>query len=129
VTSSVEQVGAPLVDVAQQPGSLAAAVAAGELWMEAGVAEKAAARCDKAVEDIDFLLMDARWLVWDRKFGDNQDGNRAAERFLQAARDYIDTMRKSQKVFANMAVTYRAAGRTVTEADEAGKQMFAGRSE
>jgi hypothetical protein len=50
--SSVEQAGAQLAGVAQQPASLAAAVAAGELWVEAGVAERAAQRCDQAVEDI-----------------------------------------------------------------------------
>jgi hypothetical protein len=59
MTSSFEQVGAPLAGAAQQPSSLAAAVTAGELWMEAGVAESAAARCDRAVEEIDDLLMRA----------------------------------------------------------------------
>jgi hypothetical protein len=38
-------------------------------------------------------------------------------------------MKNAQQVFANMAATYRAAGRTVTEADAAGRQMFQGRSQ
>jgi hypothetical protein len=124
MTSSFEQAGAPLVGVAQQPSSLAAAVTTGELWMEAGVAETAARRCDKAVEDIDSLLMDARLLARECKFGDNDDGNAAAVRFVQAVQDYIDTMLNAGQVFANMAATYRAAGRTVTEMDSVSEQVF-----
>lgn len=122
--SSVEQAGMPLAGVAQQQTSLVAAVAAGELWMEAGVAERAAARCDQAVDEIDVLLIHARQLLVKRKFGDNEDGNATAKRFVQAGHDYINTMRNAQQVFANMAVTYRAAGRTVTEADAANEQML-----
>jgi len=129
MTSSFEQIGAPLAGAAQPPSSLAAAVAAGELWMEAGVAESAAARCDRAVEEIDDLLMGARRLTQTWKFGDNGDGNAAAKRFVQVARDYIDMMRNAQRVFANMAETYRAAGRTITEDDAANEQMFRGWSE
>ncbi|MGB6164761.1 MAG: hypothetical protein WBF75_19760 [Pseudonocardiaceae bacterium] len=129
MTSSVEQVGAPLVDVAQQPGSLAAAVAAGELWMEAGVAERAAARCDQAVDEINDLLRRADVLAWERKFGANLDGGAAATRFAEAGRDFIDTITNARGVFENMAATYRAAGRTVTEADAASEQMFRRRSE
>jgi hypothetical protein len=127
--SSVEQAGMPLAGVAQQQTSLAAAVAAGELWMEAGVAERAAARCDQAVDEIDVLLIHARQLIVKRKFGDNEDGNAAVKRFVQAGHDYINTMRSAQQVFANMAATYRAAGRTVTEADAANEQMLRRRSE
>ncbi|MBV9731052.1 MAG: hypothetical protein JO309_16910 [Pseudonocardiales bacterium] len=128
MTSSVEQAGTPLAGVVQPQTSLAAAVAMGELWMEAGVAERAAARCDQAVREINDLLRDARQLTVKRKFGDNEDGQAAATRFSQAGHDYINTMRNAQRVFANMAATYRAAGRTVTEADAASEQMF-GRSE
>jgi hypothetical protein len=63
-----------------------------------------------------------------RKFGDNEDGVAAAERFVQAGQDYIDTMRNAQRVFATMAATYRAAGRTVAESDAANEQMFQGQS-
>lgn len=124
--SGVEQAGARLAGLAQQPGSLAAAVAGGELWMEAGVAERAAQRCDQAVEDIDFLLLGVQELLKDRAFGANDDGYGAAGRFVNAGQDYIDTMRHAQQVFANMAKTYRAAGRTITEADAVSKQMFQG---
>ncbi len=129
MTNSFEPAGVQLAGVVQQQNSLAAAVAAGELWMEVGVAERAAARCDQAVRDIDDLVYDARELTRLRKFGANEDGQAAAARFAQAGQDYIDTMRNAQKVFANMAATYRAAGRTVTEVDAANEQMFGSRSE
>ncbi|MGH3936888.1 MAG: hypothetical protein ACRDS1_18210 [Pseudonocardiaceae bacterium] len=104
------------------------AVAAGELWMEAGVAERAAARCDQAVEEIDQWLNSADRLSQKRKFGDNEDGEATAARFVQAGQDFIDTMKNAQRVFAKMAATYRAAGRTVTDADAAGQQLFQARS-
>jgi hypothetical protein len=59
----------------------------------------------------------------------HEDGNAAAERFVQAGHEYIATMANAQQVIANMAATFRAAGRTVTEADEAGRQMFRGKPE
>jgi hypothetical protein len=108
---------------------LAAAVAAGELWLESGVAERAGARCDRAVEEINDWLSDADRLIQVRKFGDNEDGYAAATRFAQAGQEYIDTMKNAQRVFANMAVTYRAAGRTVAEVDAANERMFGARSE
>jgi hypothetical protein len=129
MASSFEHAGGQLAAVAQQQNSLAAAVAAGEVWMEAGVAERAAARCEQAVREIDDLVYDARHLTRLRKFGANEDGQAAAERFAQAGQDYIDTMRNAQQVFANMAATYRAAGRTVTETDAANEQIFRSRSQ
>jgi hypothetical protein len=129
MASGVEQDGGSLAGVAQQQGSLATAVAAGELWLESGVAERAAARCEQTVREIDDLVTDAHQLTRKRKFGDNADGHAAAERFAQAGHDYINTMRNAQQVFTNMAATYRAAGRTVTEADAASEQMFRDRSE
>jgi hypothetical protein len=120
---------AQLAGVAAQQNSLAAAVAAGELWMEAGVAERAAARCEQVIREIDDLLTDAQQLTRRRKFGDNEDGNAAAARFAQAGQDYTDSMMNAQQVFRNMASTYRAAGRTVTAAESANEQMFRGRSE
>ncbi|MBV9162883.1 MAG: hypothetical protein JO281_15330 [Pseudonocardiales bacterium] len=122
--SSVEQAGAQLAGVVQQPASLAAAVAAGELWMEAGVAERAAQRCDQAVEDIDQWVSSVHRLTQSRKFGANEDGDEAADRFATAAQEYINTIRNAQRVFANMAATYRAAGRTINETDSASEQMF-----
>lgn len=121
---SSEQGGAQLAGIAAQQNSLAAAVAAGQLWMEAGIAERAAARCDQAVEDLDVSLASAVDLTRLRKFGDNQDGRAAAERFAQAGRDYIKTMQRVQQVFRNMAATYRAAGRTVAETEAANEQQF-----
>jgi succinate dehydrogenase/fumarate reductase flavoprotein subunit len=102
MASSFEHAGAQLADVAAQQNSLAAAVAAGQLWMDAGVAERAAARCDQAVEELDASLRRARELTRLRKFGDNEDGRAAGERFAQAGRDYIKTMQKVQEVFRNI---------------------------
>ncbi len=124
-----EQADAQLAGVAQQQFDLRAAVDAGELWMDADVAERAAARCDQAVRELDDWLIRARELTVRRKFGDNEDGNAAAERFVQAGHEFIATMTKAQQVFANMAATFRAAGRTVAEADEASQQMFRGKPE
>ena len=59
-----------------------------------------------------------------RKFGANEDGEAAAEAFAQAGREYLATIKNAQGVIANMAATFRAAGRTATEADDAGQQMF-----
>lgn len=129
MTSSFAQAGALLTGAAAQQTDLQRAVAAGELWMEAGVAERAAARCDQAVEEIDQWLNGADRLTQKRKFGANEDGEAAAARYVQAGQEFIDTMKNAQRVFASMAATYRAAGRTVAEADAAGHQMFWGRSE
>jgi hypothetical protein len=129
MASSFEHTSAQLADVAAQQNSLAAAVAAGELWMDAGVAERAAARCDQAVKELDDSLAAADKLTRRRKFGDNEDGNAAAERFTQAGREYIATMQKVQYVLQNMAATYRAAGRTAAETETANKQLFRGRSQ
>jgi len=129
MAGSVEQAGGQLAGVAQQQSSLAAAVAAGELWLESGVAERAAARCEQAVKDIDDLVLDAQDLTRKRKFGDNADGNVAAERFAQAGVDYIDSMRNAQQVFRNMAATFLAAERTTTETDAVNEQMLRSTSE
>jgi uncharacterized protein YukE len=126
--SSVEQAGAPLPEGVQQQFSLAGAVAAGELWMEAGVAESAAQRCGQAFDEIEELVIDAHELLRKCAFGDNGDGNTAADRFVDAGHDYIKTMRNAQHVFVNMAATYRAAGRMIDETDAASEQMFRGRS-
>src|SRR6478752_2382014 len=72
MAGSVEQAGGQLASVAEQQSSLAAAV-----------------RCEQAVREIDSLLKDARQLTVKRKFGDNEDGQAAAERFAQAGHNYI----------------------------------------
>ncbi|HEU0089370.1 MAG TPA: hypothetical protein VFQ77_17300 [Pseudonocardiaceae bacterium] len=97
--------------------------------MDADVVERAAARCDQAVRDLDKWLRDAQVLTRKRKFGANEDGEAAAEAFAQAGREYLATIKDAQRVIANMAETFRAAGRTVTEADEASQQRFRGVSE
>ncbi|MGH3930404.1 MAG: hypothetical protein ACRDTF_10560 [Pseudonocardiaceae bacterium] len=128
MASGFERASAQLVGIKGQQNDLQAAVAAGELWMEAGVAETAARRCEQAVTEIDEWLGRARQLIQTRKLGDNPDGNGAAARFSEAGWDFVDSMKGAQLVFTNMAATYRAAGRTVTQADEAGQETFRGRS-
>jgi hypothetical protein len=49
--------------------------------MEAGVAERAAARCDQAVGEINDCLAQAYMLTRTRKFGANEDGEAAAARY------------------------------------------------
>lgn len=129
MAGSVEQAGGQLASVAEQQSSLAAAVAAGELWLDSGVAERAAARCEQAVREIDQWLSGADRLTQRRKFGDNHDGQVAAARFVKAGQEFVDSMKGAQEVFKKMAATYRAAGRTVSETDAANEQMFRSRSE
>lgn len=123
-----EQVSGQLAGVERQQTDLRRAVDSGELWMEAGVAEAAALRCERAITDIDGWLSRSDRLTQRRKFGDNEDGSQAAERFGQAGDEIVVVMQNAQRVFASMADTYRAAGRTVAEADAAGQQSFGGRS-
>ncbi|MFN2494493.1 MAG: hypothetical protein ABR608_01085 [Pseudonocardiaceae bacterium] len=124
MTSSFALSQAELAGIAQQHASLRAAVDAGELWMDADVAERAAARCDQAVQELEKWLNNARVLTEKRKFGANEDGEAAAQAFAQAGREYLATIKDAQQVIKNMAVTFRAAGRTVTEADDASRQRF-----
>ncbi|MGH3795440.1 MAG: hypothetical protein ACRDSP_11165 [Pseudonocardiaceae bacterium] len=127
--SGFHQAVVQLDGVDQQQKGLRAAVDAGQLWMEAGVAEAAAKRCDQAIDEIDGWLQDARPLAQTCEFGDNKDGNAAAQRFFDAGREYVATVRQAQQVFRHMADTFRTAGRTAAEADSASEQQFKGRSE
>ncbi|MCA1672481.1 MAG: hypothetical protein LC799_09840 [Actinobacteria bacterium] len=122
-----EQAGAQMAGLRQQQTDLQRAVAAGELWMEAGVAEAAASRCQQAVEEIDRWFVGAGRLAQKLPFGDNQDGHRVAQRYAQAGEEFIAAMRGAQEVIKSMAITFQAAGRTVAEADAAGEQQFRGR--
>lgn len=124
-----EQAHAQLEGVERQQNDLRAAVDAGELWMDPDVAERAAKRCEQTITDIDDWLLRAQRLVQRRRFGDNHDGNKAADRFAEAGRDVINVMMGAQDVFRNMADTYRAAGRTVAEVDAAGAQALRSRAE
>ncbi|MGH3904568.1 MAG: hypothetical protein ACRDTE_10310 [Pseudonocardiaceae bacterium] len=124
-----EQVSGQLAGVERQQTDLQRAVAAGELWMEEGVAERAAGRCEQTITDIDQWLNSAERLTRRRRFGDNDDGNGAAKKYGLAGEEIIAVMQNAQMVFANMADTYRAAGRTAAEADAAGEQSLQGRAE
>ena len=124
-----EQVSGQLVDVGRQQSDLRRAVDSGELWMEADVAKTAANRCQQTVDEINQWLTSAERLTWQRKFGANEDGYRAADRFGRAGEEIFAVMENARTVFQNMKATYLAAGRTAAEADAAGEQSFRGRSE
>jgi hypothetical protein len=124
-----DQVSGQLADVGRQQSDLRRAVDSGELWMEAGVAEAAAARCQRTVDEINDWLNKADRLADRRKFGNNEDGNRAADRFGRAGEEIYVVMENARTVFQKMKATYLAAGRTAAEADAAGAQSFRSSSE
>jgi hypothetical protein len=129
MTSGFEQRAAQPAGVAQAQNSLEAQVAAGQLWMDAGVAEAAAARCDQAVSELNGWLSGALLLTEKLRFGANADGRAAAARFVHAGDEFLATMVNARAVIENMATMFRAAGRTVAQADAAAEQMFEGRPE
>ena len=118
------QAGQQLDGLRQQQSELAAAVESGQLWMEPDVAERAAARCEQAVDELHAWLDDTRALTERRKFGANEDGEAAASRFSQAGQEYVGVMTNARNVFQRMADTYRAAGRAAAQAEESNQQMF-----
>ena len=123
--SGFQQANAQLTGLTQQQG-LRVAVDSGQLWMEAGVAKAASDRCLQAVDEIDQWLQRARVLTDRMPFGKNEDGDRAADRFAHAGQDFMKAMADVQDVLRNMAATYRAAGRTVAEADVTSAEPFKG---
>ena len=70
--------------------------------------------------------MDTDALVRRRKFGANEDGEAAAARFAAAGQEYVQVIADARKVFQRMADTYRVAGRTTEQAEQAGQQTFQG---
>jgi hypothetical protein len=122
-----------LAAMQQQQHGLDAAVTAGELWMEPDVAERAAARCEQQIDEIESMIRDLEPLERQRKFGDNEDGLATAKAFKDAAVTGENSVRgvlvKSQDVLRNMAATYRAAGQAAARAEQANQQMFSGGAE
>ena len=122
-----------LAAMQQQQQGLNAAVTAGELWMEPDVAERAAARCEQQIDEVEFMIRDLEPLERQRKFGDNEDGLATAKAFKDAAvtgeNSVMGVLVKSQEVLRNMAATYRAAGRAAARAEQANQQMFSGGAE
>jgi hypothetical protein len=122
-----------LAAMQQQQHGLDAAVTAGELWMEPDVAERAAARCEQQIDEVELILDGLRDLDRERKFGDNADGLATAKAFKDAAVTGENSVRgvlvKSQDVLRNMAATYRAAGQAAAQAEQANQQMFRGGAE
>lgn len=88
-----DQVSGQLAGIEQQQTDLRRAVDAGELWMEAGVAETAAQRCLQTSDEINQWLSNAERLTWRRSFGDNEDGRKAAARYAQAGREVMAVMK------------------------------------
>ena len=75
--TSFGEFGSSLGALTEQQSDLEAAVESGQLWMEAGVAERAAARCEQAAGELDEWLVNTYELVQRRKFGANEDGEPA----------------------------------------------------
>lgn len=69
----------------RQQFHLQAAVDAGKLWIDTGAPPPAATK----QSGNSTTGWSARELTVRRKFGDNEDGNPAAERFVQAGHEYI----------------------------------------
>lgn len=119
-----------LASLQQRQQGLDAAIFGGELWMEPGVAERAAVRCEQQIDEVDQMIYDLRPLARERKFGDNADGRAVAAAFKDAAvtgeNSVEGVLRNSQDVLRNMAATYRAAGRAAAQAEQANQQMFQG---
>ena len=122
-----------LAAMQQQQHGLSTAVTAGELWMEPAVAERAATRCEQQIDEVDSILRDLRSLDRERKFGDNADGRAIAKAFKDAAvtgeNSVMGVLVESQDVLRSMAATYRAAGQTAVQAEQANEQMFSGGAE
>jgi hypothetical protein len=101
--------------------------------MEPDVAERAAARCEQQIDEVEFMIRDLEPLERQRKFGDNEDGLATAKAFKDAAvtgeNSVMGVLVKSQEVLRNMAATYRAAGRAAAQAEQANQQMFSGGAE
>ena len=111
-----------LMDAQQHQQRLAAAVESRKLWMEEGVADKAATCCDQAVADLNAWLRDADVLTRRLPFGDNHDGNATAERFGQAGERYLEVMQGARDLFTSMAATYRVAGGLMEQTDQDAEQ-------
>ena len=111
-----------LMDAQQHQRHLAAAVESRRLWMEAGVAEKAAQCCLQAAADLNAWLRRADVLTDRLPFGDNHDGNAVAERFGQAGGKYLEVMKGVGVLFLDMAATYQAAGGLMEQTDQHGAQ-------
>lgn len=125
-TPNFAAAGQNLAAIDQQQQGLQAAVAAGELWMEADVAERAAACCDRQVAEFTRILAGTYVLTTERKFGDNDVGNGTAARFARAGEEYVAVLQHARGVFIRMAATYRDAGRAAAGAEEANQQLFRG---
>ena len=124
--ASFGELGGQLGALAGQQSDLEAAVESGQLWMDADVAERAAARCEQAAGELDDWLADTDELTRRRTFGANEDGEAAAARFAAAGQEYVQVIADARNVFQRMADTYRAAGRTMAQAEETGQQTFRG---
>lgn len=114
----------------QEQRGLQAAVAAGELWMEPDVAERAAQRCEQQIIEVNEIIGDLRPLARERRFGDNDHGHQVARAFKDAAvtgeNSVAGVLRESKDVLRDMAQTFRDAGRAAAAAEQANQQLFGG---
>ncbi|MGH3979165.1 MAG: hypothetical protein ACRDRZ_09225 [Pseudonocardiaceae bacterium] len=114
----------------QEQRGLQAAVAAGELWMEAGVAERAAKRCERGFTEVEEIIDKLRPLGREFRFGENDHGRQVAKAFKNAAvgdhNSVTAVLRESQHVLRDMAQTFREAGRAVEHAERTNEQDLGG---
>lgn len=105
-----------------QQNTLAQAVGDGKLWMEAGVAERAAAECDELKLDLTDWLDGANVLLERPMYGDNEDGNAMAGAVVECAQALIRRMEGFRDVADRMALTYRKAGGLVEQTEQTNTQ-------
>ena len=118
------QAGQQLAGLAQRQSGLQAEIAAGQLWMEPDVAERAAVLCEQQVDKVNRILLKKEVISTWGKFGDNEDGTTAARCYVQSGDAFVTVMMEARGVFERMAETYRAAGHAAAQAEEANQQMF-----
>ncbi|MGH3977511.1 MAG: hypothetical protein ACRDRZ_00670 [Pseudonocardiaceae bacterium] len=120
------QAGQDLAGLQQHQQGLQSAIDAGQLWMEPGVAERAAVACDQQVERVRQILRKCYRIQQQARFGANEDGEAAAARYERAGNEFVAVMEGAQRVFEDMAANFRKAGRAAAQAEEANQQMFRG---
>lgn len=68
------------------------------------------------------MARNAHWMVANLPFGENLDGHNTREAYEHAVERIKARVDEARRVYLRMADTYRAAGRTTEEADQAAKR-------
>ncbi len=105
-------------DAATAVQGMKQSVAAGELWLEPGVAERCAAHCDALVDGIDSQIRGLQPLTSIAGFGGFGSGSGLQNGFRTKARDAMATLTAHSAVAQNMAEAFRAAGAAYAEQED-----------